>query len=84
MDPWRGPVSMRRAIPWAMVWLRVALCPVIVTVAARGWDGPWLGGIVLVALVDDILDGVLARRWQCDTASLRLADSMADTFFYLA
>ncbi len=74
---------MRRLVPWAMVWLRVVLCPVIVAGAWRGWDGKWLGSIVLVALVDDILDGVLARRWGCETAGLRRADSWADTVFYL-
>lgn len=39
--------------------------------------------IVLLALVDDIYDGVLARRWKCDTPAIRLADSGADTVFYL-
>ena len=66
-----------------MVWLRVLLCPVIVMGARAGWDGKWLGLIVLIALVDDIYDGILARRWNCDTAGLRRADSAADTVFYL-
>jgi CDP-diacylglycerol--glycerol-3-phosphate 3-phosphatidyltransferase len=66
-----------------MVWLRVALCPVIALGAQLGWDGKWLGLIVLVALVDDIYDGVLARRWGCATERLRRADSAADTLFYL-
>ena len=66
-----------------MVWLRVLLCPVIAWGARAGWDGKWLGLIVLVALVDDIYDGVLARRWGTDTAALRRADSAADTVFYL-
>ncbi len=74
---------MKRRIPWAMVWLRVLLCPVVVAGARRGWDGKWLGLIVLVALLDDIYDGVLARRWGCDTIGLRRADSWADTAFYL-
>jgi CDP-diacylglycerol--glycerol-3-phosphate 3-phosphatidyltransferase len=38
---------------------------------------------VVAALVSDIYDGVLARRWKCDTAGVRLFDSMADTVFYL-
>jgi CDP-diacylglycerol--glycerol-3-phosphate 3-phosphatidyltransferase len=71
------------AISWAMVLLRVALCPGIVLAARAGWDGRWLGLIVLLALLDDIYDGVLARRWGCDTPLLRRADSWADTVFYL-
>ena len=66
-----------------MVWLRVALCPAIVLGAQRGWDGKWLGLIVAIALVDDLYDGVLARRWGCATERLRRADSAADTVFYL-
>ena len=74
---------MKERIPWAMVLLRVVLCPLLLLGAYRGWDGKWLGLIVLVALVDDIYDGVLARRWKCDTPALRRADTSADTFFYL-
>ena len=75
--------SWKIHLPWAMVWLRVLLCPVIVLGARRGWDGKWLGLIVLIALLDDIYDGILARRWGCDTVNLRRADSAADTVFYL-
>ena len=78
-----GSEWMKRVIPWGMVWARVVLCPVIVMGAWCGWAGWWLAAIVVFALVDDIADGMLARRWGCDTASLRLADSGADTVFYL-
>ncbi|MBB5064881.1 CDP-alcohol phosphatidyltransferase family protein [Granulicella mallensis] len=54
---------MKRLIPWAMVWARVVLCPVIVVGARLGWAGGWLAAIVVFALVDDIADGMLARRW---------------------
>ena len=75
--------DLKTRVPWAMVWLRVVLCPLIVWGARAGWDGKWLGLIVLLALLDDVFDGVLARRWKCDTAGLRRADSAADTVFYL-
>ena len=39
--------------------------------------------IVFVALVSDIYDGVLARRWGNETPMLRVSDSIADTIFYL-
>jgi CDP-diacylglycerol--glycerol-3-phosphate 3-phosphatidyltransferase len=42
-----------------------------------------LAWLVLTALVSDIFDGVLARHWHCDTAGVRLFDSMADTVFYV-
>jgi CDP-diacylglycerol--glycerol-3-phosphate 3-phosphatidyltransferase len=66
-----------------MVLLRIVLCPTIVWGAWRGWPGAWLAAIVVLALLDDIADGMVARRLGCDTPAIRLADSLADTIFYL-
>ena len=73
----------KQGIPWAMAAGRAVLGPVLVAGAACSWNGITLAGIVVAALVSDIYDGVLARRWRCDTAGVRLFDSMADTVFYL-
>ena len=60
------------------------LGPAIVWTAKAGWHARILfGSILIAALLSDIWDGVLARRWQCTTARLRVADSAADTVFYL-
>jgi phosphatidylglycerophosphate synthase len=75
--------AVKRAIPLAMTAGRAALGPVMVLGAACGWNGVAMAGMVLVALVSDIFDGVLARRWSCDTEAVRLLDTIADTFFYL-
>ena len=66
-----------------MAAARAALGPVLIEGAACSWNGFALAGMVVGALVSDIYDGVLARRWGCDTAGVRLFDSMADTVFYL-
>lgn len=71
------------SIPWALIALRVSLCPFVLLGARDRWPGAWLAVIVLVALVSDILDGVLARRWGNETPMLRVSDSIADTVFYL-
>ncbi len=73
----------REQIPWVMAGVRAALGPVVIAGEACSWNGFMLAGIVIAALVSDIFDGVLARRWFCDTAGVRLFDSMADTFFYV-
>src|SRR5882757_1164345 len=73
----------KQHIPWAMAAARAVLGPVLIAGAASYWNGFTLAGIVVSALVSDIYDGVLARRWRCDTAGVRLFDSMADTVFYL-
>jgi phosphatidylglycerophosphate synthase len=80
---WGEGMSLGRAVPWGLIGLRVLGCPVIVLGARRGWSGGWLGVIVVVALLSDIYDGVLARRWGRETPALRLWDSVADTIFYL-
>ena len=38
---------------------------------------------IVAALLSDVYDGVLARRWHVDTENLRRWDTRADTLFYL-
>jgi CDP-diacylglycerol--glycerol-3-phosphate 3-phosphatidyltransferase len=77
-------INLRREhIPWAMAAGRGLLGPVLIAAVACSWNGVTLAGIVVAALISDIYDGVLARQWGCDTAGVRLFDSMADTVFYL-
>jgi phosphatidylglycerophosphate synthase len=70
-------------IPWVMAAARAALGPLLIAGPACSWNGFALAGMVVGALFSDIYDGMLARRWRCDTAGVRLFDSMADTVFYL-
>lgn len=72
----------KRQIPWLMASARAALGPVIIFGERCNWSGTGLAALVVSALLSDIYDGVLARRWKCDTAGGRLFDSMADTVFY--
>ena len=73
----------RHHIPWAMAAIRALLGPIMVLGARSGWNAFAMAGGVVVALLFDIFDGVLARRWHCDTAAVRLFDTLADTIFYL-
>ena len=69
-------------VPWLMAAARMALGPVMIMGQRCGWNGLALATMVVVALVSDIFDGVLARRWACATNGVRLFDSIADTVFY--
>jgi phosphatidylglycerophosphate synthase len=73
----------KQHLPWGMAGMRAALGPILIAGQSSNWSGVALASLVLSALLSDIFDGVLARRWKCDTAGVRLFDSMADTFFYL-
>jgi phosphatidylglycerophosphate synthase len=72
----------RQQIPWALAGVRAALGPILIAGAQCNWSGLALAAMVLGAGVSDIYDGVLARRWKCDTAGVRLFDTVADTVFY--
>src|ERR1700733_11343095 len=73
----------KQSIPWVMAAGRAALGPILIAGTACSWNGVTLAAMVVTALLSDIFDGVLARRWGCDTAGVRLFDSMADTVFYV-
>jgi len=75
--------TLKRRIPWLMAGARAVFGPVIVIGERAGWSGLTLAAMVVTALLSDIYDGVLARRWKCDTATVRLFDSMADNVFYI-
>jgi len=79
------PVSqlLKRRIPWLMAGTRAVLGPVVMMAELAGWTGVTLAWMVVTGLLSDIFDGILARRWKCDTAAVRLFDSMADIVFYL-
>ena len=72
----------KQHIPWMMATGRALLGPVLVIGEKCRWSGLGLAALIVTALLSDIFDGILARRWSCDTAAVRLFDSMADTFFY--
>jgi len=74
--------KIRQFIPWAMAAGRALLGPVVLFGECCGWSGATLAAMVVAALLSDIFDGVLARRWHVDTAAVRLCDSMCDTVFY--
>jgi CDP-diacylglycerol--glycerol-3-phosphate 3-phosphatidyltransferase len=73
----------KQRIPWLMAGARALLGPVMILGERARWNGVTLAALVLTALLSDIFDGVLARRWKCDTAAVRLFDSMADIVFYV-
>ena len=77
-------MSWPSVIPWSLLWLRLVLAPAIVGCAwNRHMPGIWLGAVMVAALVSDIYDGKLARRWGTATTRLRVADSLVDTIFYI-
>ena len=79
-----GWLNWRVLIPWWMVTGRGLLGPALALVAT--WlphPEVWLAAMLGAGFVSDVFDGILARRWGSATDALRVADSAADTIFYL-
>ena len=77
-------ISLRKKqLPWLMAAARALLGPILILGQLSQWSGATLASLIVTALISDIFDGILARRWHCDTPAVRLFDSMADTAFYL-
>ncbi len=73
---------LHRVIPPALTTLRLLLGPLacwLAVVDAAGWI---FAAILVTALLSDIYDGVLARRWGVATEFLRRYDSLTDLFYY--
>ena len=78
------PLTLRKqTIPHLMAATRALLGPIVILGQACQWSGITLAALIVAALLSDIFDGILARRWHCDTPAVRLFDSMADNIFYL-
>jgi len=78
-------MTWRSAIPWSLTSLRFLLAPFVLILAWKVEHPQLLLGIsIAAALVSDIYDGILARRWGTATAALRVSDTVADTLFYFS
>ncbi|HEV2132648.1 MAG TPA: CDP-alcohol phosphatidyltransferase family protein [Terracidiphilus sp.] len=76
-------MNLRSQIPWSMLICRAILGPAIALTARLPHPELWLGCMIAAGFLSDVYDGILARRWGTATAALRIADSIADTIFYL-
>jgi phosphatidylglycerophosphate synthase len=74
---------MLQSIPAALVVLRFLIAPYLLWDALDGETGTWFVVAYVVAVLSDILDGVIARRLGVSTAELRQADSWADVCLYI-
>ena len=70
-------------LPAFLIFVRVALGPGMILLSFFFPHGVLLVSCIGLALLTDIFDGVLARRWHLDTETLRRWDTRADTFFYI-
>jgi phosphatidylglycerophosphate synthase len=75
---------MLQRLPFALILMRLALAPLILLMAYYDPEHKaWIAVICYVALISDIIDGIIARHAGVATQSLRLWDSNVDLVFWL-
>lgn len=72
-----------KSLPTILVIFRFLVAPLLLWDAMDGETSIWFLVGYLSAVCSDIFDGVIARRMQVSTASLRQADSWADVCLYI-
>jgi phosphatidylglycerophosphate synthase len=79
----RVHINWKQRLPGILVSFRAALGLGLVAFNFSIHNQIVFAVSIVAALLSDIYDGVLARRWQIDTENLRRWDTRADTLFYL-
>ena len=77
-------VTALHKLPLALTMLRAVLGPVIVVLAVVSPNNTAFAVCLVVALLSDYFDGVIARRLGIATKGLRRLDSIADSVFYMS
>ncbi len=80
--PTRAHPGLNR-LPLFLTALRAALGPVVLLLATAHPSKAAFGACLVVALLSDVFDGIIARRLGIATPTLRRLDSVADTVFYV-
>ena len=74
---------MLKRLPWLLIYFRLCLTVPAITFGyykLLGW--PYIL-LLAIAAATDYYDGVLARKYNVETGTLRQWDSIADTIFFL-
>ena len=77
------PNSGLRMLPAALIGLRFILGPFLFICTVRELGPGAILATLLLAMLSDIFDGVIARRLGIATAGLRVMDSRADAWFFV-
>jgi phosphatidylglycerophosphate synthase len=72
-----------KSLPTILVIFRFLVAPLLLWDAMDGKTSIWFLVGYLSAVLSDIFDGIVARKMQVSTASLRQADSWADVCLYI-
>lgn len=75
---------MKKNIPAALIWFRLLAGLLIIRLAFTDADRGWIVLLMTTGLLSDIFDGIIARRLNISTQTLRRLDSSVDQVFWLS
>lgn len=75
---------MKNKIPAALIWFRLLAGLMIVWLALTDAQRGWIVLLMTTGLLSDIFDGIIARRLNISTQTLRRLDSSVDQVFWLS
>jgi phosphatidylglycerophosphate synthase len=78
------PTIALTSIPMGLIVLRAVLGPAVLLLAFFNPNHLAFGTCLVLALLSDYFDGVIARRLGVATPNLRRMDSIADSIFYIS
>ncbi len=76
-------LSMKNKIPAALIWFRLLAGLLIALLAYTDAPRWWIVLLMTAGLLSDIFDGIIARRLNISTQTLRRLDSSVDQVFWL-
>ena len=76
--------AMKATLAWSMTLGRLFFAPALIWLVLRDRTGWPIAALIAVEVILDIFDGIVARRFGVATSTLRRADSLVDTVFYLS
>lgn len=77
---------MKKNLPFVLVWSRAALAMLVlcISIPRPSWATNLIAWSIPLAVISDVFDGILARRWGVSTEKLRRLDSQIDLFYWLS
>jgi CDP-diacylglycerol---glycerol-3-phosphate 3-phosphatidyltransferase len=77
---------MKKKIPYILVWSRAALAMIVLLLALCkfSWAPFFIAWSIPIAVITDIFDGILARKFGISTERLRRLDSQIDLFYWIS
>lgn len=77
--------SFKNRIPFLLVWSRVPIALLVLIIGLLEPDNyaVWIVFLMILGLLTDVFDGIIARKLNISTEGLRVLDSNVDQFFWL-